>query len=358
MKRTTDTDRVINKHGVGRDGFADEVVDGDEIVVPGTIVDDSWLDSVQEEIARAIELLGGTLNAANMQQLGELLLSVFSVVLGSGTVLPRSLIVVPYLVATAAYSGFRGSLSQGNATECIAFSADGTKMYAVEDSNNTVYQYTLSTAWSVSTASYSGISLSVAAQDTNPGGIAFSADGTKMYIVGSSADTIFQYTLPTPWSLTGASYSGLNLSVAAQDLIPQSLAISSDGAKMYMLGSTGDAVYQYTLPTPWSLTGASYSGTSFSVAGQDLIPTSIAFSSDGFKFWIFGATNNNVYEYRMSTAWSLATAAYNNVSFSPVAQISSSSGIAFSADGTKMYLVSPVGTQFVYQYYTSRVAVA
>ena len=151
MKRTTDLDRVINKHGVGRDGFADEVVDGDEIVTPGTIVDESWLDHVQEELARAIELLGGTLNAANLQQLGEILLAALSVALGAGTLFPSGLRVVPYLIANAAYSGLSFSVaSQGTAPEAVAFSSDGTKMYVLCGSNDTVFQYTLSTAWTES----------------------------------------------------------------------------------------------------------------------------------------------------------------------------------------------------------------
>ena len=52
-----------------------------------------------------------------------------------------------------------------------------------------------SAPWDIFGGYYSGKSLSVAAQDANPYGLAFSSDGTKIYIVGSSNDTIYQYEL-------------------------------------------------------------------------------------------------------------------------------------------------------------------
>ena len=47
-----------------------------------------------------------------------------------------------------------------------------------------VDEYTLTTAWDVSTASFVD-SFSVATQETVPTGIAFSKSGEKMFIVGS-----------------------------------------------------------------------------------------------------------------------------------------------------------------------------
>jgi DNA-binding beta-propeller fold protein YncE len=68
-------------------------------------------------------------------------------------------------------------------------------MYIVGTFKKTVYQYTLNTAWDVSTASYASKSFSVAGQETNPKSVFFNPDGTKMYIVGATNDTIYQYTL-------------------------------------------------------------------------------------------------------------------------------------------------------------------
>src|SRR5690606_17154863 len=49
----------------GRDGWTNGVPN----VTPATRADEGWFDHVQEEIARVIELSGGTLDDMNMEQL-------------------------------------------------------------------------------------------------------------------------------------------------------------------------------------------------------------------------------------------------------------------------------------------------
>ena len=111
-----------------------------------------------------------------------------------------SLIRAFHAIVSTAWNVTYASLSklvsaQDTYTKSLAFSSDGTKMFIVGGNNNTVYQYTLSTAWNVSTATYSSLSKLVSAQDTNPFGLAFSSDGTKMFILGSANKTVYQYTL-------------------------------------------------------------------------------------------------------------------------------------------------------------------
>lgn len=49
--------------------------------------------------------------------------------------------------------------------------------------------------WNLSSASYDSVSLFVFAQDSAAQDVAFSSDGTKMYVVCSSTETIYQYSL-------------------------------------------------------------------------------------------------------------------------------------------------------------------
>jgi sugar lactone lactonase YvrE len=67
-------------------------------------------------------------------------------------------------------------------------------MYIVGDQANRVYEYDLSTAWDISTATYNSISFGVGTQETSPNGVFFKSDGSKMYVVGSGTDTIYQYS--------------------------------------------------------------------------------------------------------------------------------------------------------------------
>jgi len=71
---------------------------------------------------------------------------------------------------------------------------NGYSLFTVGADTDTIYQHTMSTAWDLSTASYSGNSFSVNAQDSNPTGLFFKDDETKMYMVGITTDNIYQYT--------------------------------------------------------------------------------------------------------------------------------------------------------------------
>ena len=260
-----------------------------------------------------------------------------------------------YTMEAASYSGlsFRADTQDG-AMFGVAFSSDGTKMFVLGTSNDKVFQYTLGTAWNVSTATYATASASIAGQDPNATDLAFSSDGLKMFIVGQDNDTVFQYTLGTAWDVSTATYASLSKSVAAQETTPQGMAFSSDGTKMYIVGTFGGTVYQYTLGTAWNVSTATYASLSKSITAQETTANALSFSSDGLKMFIVGLANNTVYQYTLSTAWNVSTATYASLSFVVYAAgaLLYPRGMAFSSDGLRMYVVGN-GYNTVRQYYTS-----
>ncbi len=253
-----------------------------------------------------------------------------------------SAIIAAYDNTTAGLNAQEGS-SRG-----IFFKSDGTKIYILGAATKSIYQYTLPTPWVLTNSSYDTISSSVL-QDSSPVDIFFKPDGTKMYMLGAFTDAIYQYTLPTPWVLTGATYDGISFSIGAQDLDSKSIFFKPDGTKMYMLGNVNDAIYQYTLPTPWVLTGATYDNVSFSIGGQDGFPTSLFFKSDGTKMYILSGGTRKVYRYTLPSAWVLTGAVYDNVSFSISNEINTPVDVFFKSDGTKMYILDDASDD-VYQY--------
>ena len=98
----------------------------------------------------------------------------------------------------------------------------------------------------------------VYAQETVPTGIAFNSDGTKMFITGNTGDDVNEYTLSTGFDVSTATYSQ-NFSVSAQDTIPNGIDFNTDGTKMFISGSAGDSVYEYTLSTGFNVSTATYS---------------------------------------------------------------------------------------------------
>jgi 6-phosphogluconolactonase (cycloisomerase 2 family) len=173
-------------------------------------------------------------------------------------------------------------------------------MYVLGTSS--VYQYSLSTAFDVSTASYDSVSFSMSSQETGNSGISFSPDGTKMFAVGFFNDNVHQYSLSTGFNLSTASYDGVSFSVAAQEDGPTAIQIAPSGTKMFIIGQTTDSVHQYSLSTAFDLSTASYDNVSFSVASQETAPRGFVFSSDGGSMYVVGLNTDTIYQYTTGTS--------------------------------------------------------
>ncbi len=228
---------------------------------------------------------------------------------------------------------------QDSNTGDIFFKPDGTTFYMVGFTNDTVYQYSCATAWDVSTASYASKSFSVGTQDLTPLGLFFKPDGTKFYVVGNANDTVYQYSCATAWDISTGSYDSKAFSVNAQDTDPTGLFFKSDGTTFYVTGNTNNTIYQYSCATAWDVSTASYATKSFSVAGQETNPNGLFFKSDGAKFYIIGNVNNTIYQYSCATAWDVSTASYDTRSFSVAGQDTGSQGLFFKSDGLKLYVL-------------------
>ena len=286
---------------------------------------------------------------------------------------------VAWNVSSASYVRNRNVSSEDTAPADIFFKPDGTKMYVLGGGTDSVYEYDLSTAWNVSTASYLQ-GLSVNAQDSSPEGLYFKPDGTKMYVVGRSTDSVLEYNLGTAWDVSTASYLQ-NFSIAAENNDPTSVFFKADGTKMYVTGFIIDRVDEYALSTAWDVSTASYTGDFLSVVAQEDQPRGMFFKQDGTALYVVGTTSDRVYqytlggfdfeaqegtagglffkldgtkmyitgaagddvnEYDLSTAWDLSTASFLRL-FSVAAQDTSPTDIFFKPDGTKMYITGGQG---------------
>ena len=228
----------------------------------------------------------------------------------------------------------------------LFFSPDGLKMYILGSTGDDVNEYNLTTAWVVSSAVFV-TTFSVAAQDSSPAGLFFRADGKKMYVLGATNDAVFQYTLSTPWSVATASYDSVSFSVATQDISPNAISFKPNGLSMYVVGNTGDAVYQYTLSTAWNVSTATFL-QSFSISGQEGVSLGMCFTGDGSRMFIMGSTGDDVNVYNLTTPWDISTSAFVGL-FSVAAQDTGPQGLYIKPDGTKMYVVGST-TDAVYQY--------
>ena len=253
-----------------------------------------------------------------------------------------------YSLAGPIYDSVSFSVSAQEANpQGFFFKPDGTKMYVTGYSGDDVNEYDLSTAWDISTATYLQ-NFSVATQDTNPYALFFKPDGTKMYITGNTGDAVYEYDLSTAWDISTASYLQ-NFSVATQDAFPSGLFFKPDGTKMYVAGDVGNDIYEYDLSTAWDVSTATYLQL-FSLSAQETVPTGLFFKPDGTKMYVTGWSGDDINEYNLSTAWDVATATYLQV-FSVAAQDAFPTDLFFKPDGTKMFVLGATNDS-VYQYST------
>lgn len=203
-------------------------------------------------------------------------------------------------ISTASYDSKSADLTGQIVTflKDIFIRSDGKKLYALDSPlNEVIYQYTLSTAWDISTLSYDTVNLDVGAVADTPNGVFFKPDGTKLYITDDTTNAIFQYSLSTAWDISTGTYDSLTLSIGSYDTHPQDVCLNSNGTKLFFNGTTTDRIYQFSLPTAWSISGAVYDNVSFYVGNQELTPVSIVFNSDGSKLYVSGEASNKVYQY-------------------------------------------------------------
>ena len=205
-------------------------------------------------------------------------------------------------VSTASFVDSFDISSQELGPRDLAFSADGTKMCVVGVLGDDVNEYTLSTAFDVSTASFVD-SFDISSQENSPTGLAFNNDGTKMFIAGNGGDDINEYTLTTGFDVSTASFVD-SFDVSSQDTAPNGLTFNSDGTKMYVVGNQGNDINEYDLTLGFDVSTASFVGA-LDVSSQDSAPKAISFNHDGTKLFVLGTTNKSVFEYTLTTPFSL-----------------------------------------------------
>ena len=243
----------------------------------------------------------------------------------------------------------------------LAFSSDGTKMFHVGNimsgnhakTNADVFEYALSTPWDVSSATYVDAfsvidEMKVNNQLSLPYGITFNNDGTQMYVSDYGiTDSIYQYTLSRAYDVSTASYANKSIDVDAKvgsaNRGPCGIRFNNDGTKLFVAGFSDSQIYEFTLSTAFDISTASYVD-GFDVSAQGNRNRDFEFNPDGtIMFAVNGPTDGaNVYEifeYKLTTAFDISTASYVNKVFNTRAQDDNTFSIAISNDGSKLYML-------------------
>jgi len=257
-------------------------------------------------------------------------------------------------ISSAAFSGFSLSV----AGEVIGFNAygftlsiDGTKMYITGSSgeafSNDIFEYSLSTPFDISSATHVG-TFDVNSLDTgNSQAVKVSNDGTKIFITGDN--NVIEFDLSTPYDITSATKSNtLDLSSIAGFFI--GLDFNNSGTRMYITEGNSSIIYQFNLSSGFDLSTSTSSFTSsLNVSGSDLFPSGLAFNQDGSGLYFYGRNNDLIYEYNLSTPFSLPSGIFKQ-NFMPSQSETEVFAIDFNDTNTKLYLFDAGTQKRIYEY--------
>jgi sugar lactone lactonase YvrE len=235
--------------------------------------------------------------------------------------------------------------------QAMEFNSTGSSFYVLGDSTNAIYQFDMNTNYDVSKSTYASKSLSVTNEETSPKGFTFNSTGSKLYVVGETNSTVFEYSLATPFDVSTGTYSTNSFSVYSQEQAPSGMKFNNDGSKMYIIGNLNQQITEYSLATPYDLSTATYNNVSLSLSNNEILPNDFAFNNDGTKIFIIGSDSDYVYQYLLSSAYDLSTATYSDKSYDVSSNVQVGTGISFSADGKNMYIVDS-NESSIYRYDT------
>ena len=226
-------------------------------------------------------------------------------------------LTAPYCIATKSFvSAFELSAQEIGAPTDLAFNPWGDKMYVLQASNSEIYEYKLSTRWTVSSASYVD-SFDLLTEDSQPRGLEFTPTGDRMFILGSGGDEINQYDLSVRWDVSTASASCHPcFEVDSQDNELEGLAFNTTGDKMFIQGYGNDKVYEYVLSVRWDVSTASFvdsfdyhcvpgGACNIEGGGRD-----VWFDPTGKTMFLIGDAGDDINVYKLSVAWDVSTASH------------------------------------------------
>jgi len=202
-------------------------------------------------------------------------------------------------VASVSYTGNYSVFTQEISPQSIFFKSDGKKMYILGTISDRVHEYILDEAWNIKSSRYpTNNFFSINSQENVPTGLFFKDNGSSMYLLGVNSDSIYQYTLTNSWDVSSAFYSSKSFSVASQQTQPRGIYFKPDGLRVYVAGTVDSKITQYNLGIAWDISTASYSTKYFSVSDQEEFPEGISFKTDVTKTFVVGSSGR-VIEYNL-----------------------------------------------------------
>lgn len=250
-----------------------------------------------------------------------------------------------YNISTTSYDSQFYTITEDTDPRAYTFNNDGTKVFVLgRGVDGIIYEYNLSTPYKIQSMSFTGSSLDVAnGVNTGITSLTFDPSGTKLFMVEFNRKIFIEYSLSSAFDLSTAtfvnSYSTLNIPVTA-------FSFSADGAKIFILTNSANRLYQYTLSAPYTL--GSLSSQVFFNTGIG-VPIGFDFNHDGSKIFIIGRSGRQIRQHTLSAAYDISVIQFEQ-QYNISATIAEVATIAFNNDGTRLYALNTGTDKSIFQF--------
>jgi len=210
--------------------------------------------------------------------------------------------------------------SQDGKPQEVALNKDQTVLYELGTGTNKLFQSNLSTPADLSTASLNGsLDLAATANTSAAQGLAFSGSGSKLFVTDNANKEFQQWTLSTAFDVSTASFDGaFNYSGQTNSIVD--ISFNADGTLLFGLSNGNDIIIEFQLSTPFTVTsGVSVGQTTSSLSSGG--EQGMMFSADGKKYFECDRGSANINQGSLSTAFDISTLSkdktVNSVSAAP-----------------------------------------
>jgi len=242
---------------------------------------------------------------------------------------------------TVKFLGLNATNSPEDTPNGMAWKPDGSKLFLVgEEGNDFIHEYACSVKFDPNTCLFDS-KQSIKTQSVNPTDIEFSSNGTIVYVLAADKKKIFQWSMGAAYDISNSfTYKNASASINSQESVPEGLAFNSAGTKMFVVGTNGDSIDEWTLgATPWNVT-RTVTHTSATALG-DAEPTGLAWSTDGKILYVVGSGSDVVREFKCAT-FDASTCVFQD-SISVAAQEATASDVTLDNRGQKMFVLGDTG---------------
>lgn len=263
----------------------------------------------------------------------------------------------------ATYASKSYDSSEATSVNSIDFNQEGTKMFMCGQ-GDTIYQYTLSTAWDISTASYDSISKDLSSISSTLSQSQWSEDGMSLFLRDGN-NIIYRVRTNKAYSIQGLSddqHQSYDVSGFEELSTSWGFQVCKNGHRLIVSSrsnglSSDGVIVQFNLSTANDLDTISYSSSQQMKKWFSGVSNIADFklNKQGTKAYLADRENNQVTEFDLKIPYEIREMERSGNDIDVSSEITLVGFITISPDGTQVYAkgIDAVDTNDFYQYSVS-----